>query len=169
MGYYRRIWDIWYIYPNKITLHWTSPSIKPPRSETQRPTKSRPHPLSNIEYPSANSVSNPRGRRFELLDPASYVLLMRFDVRGGWTGYAWYIIRCLGMQKRGSRNLVLGPWFSELGCYPNCYPKKRRFTFCSALLNYWHCWKSGSEKPCSRASNFLLGTINLITSCANTL
>jgi hypothetical protein len=44
----------------------------------------RPHPLSNIESLLANSVSNPRVPRFELLDPMPYavrMLLKRQDSR----------------------------------------------------------------------------------------
>ena len=47
------------LYANKITLNLSSPSIIPPRSEAQERAQSRPHPLSNIESLSANSVSNP--------------------------------------------------------------------------------------------------------------
>ena len=102
--------------PNKTTLHSFSLSIKPPRSETQRPAQSRPLPLRHIESQSANTASNPRVPRFEQLDPASYVLLMRCDVRGGrpamyplsGDGETWFL-------NLGPRSVVLGARFRQ-GC-----------------------------------------------------
>ena len=68
-------WIILPLYANKITLNLSSPSIKLPRPEAQRPAQSRHHPLSNIESQSANSPSNPRGSRFEARGSSYSILL----------------------------------------------------------------------------------------------
>ena len=44
-------WIILSLYANKITLNLSSLSIKPPRSEAQRPTQSRPHPPDQHSIP----------------------------------------------------------------------------------------------------------------------
>jgi hypothetical protein len=67
-------WIILPLYANKITLNLSSPSIKPPRSEAQRSTQSRPCPPRNINpYQQTHPVTpEDRGSSCSILRPMLY-------------------------------------------------------------------------------------------------